>query len=312
MTNLTYRPHASDEDTWQIRTFLREVLLLNGRYQRAWDVMRFDYWLAHVNKNIHRQPLDRAIFLWETAGGEIAAVLQADCPGEVFLQIHPQHQCQELEAEMIAVAEAHMAGAAADGEQQLYIWTMQDNLWRRSYLQQHGYVRSGSPEYVRRRPLDMPLPALNLAPGYQIHAMRDGLELVDRCYASGLGFHPDDIQYALDNRNDVTWYHNIQKAPLYRQGLDLVAVDEEGRVAAFCTVWFDDFTRTGIFEPVATIPAHQRRGLGRSLMAEGLRRLHDLGALVAFVGSYSASAGALYESVGFTDYLLNEPWLKKF
>lgn len=306
------RNYSNEEDLWRIRTFLRDVLLLNSRTQRSWDVMRFDYWVAHVNRNIFKMPLEETIFLWETKQGEIMGVLQADSPGEVFLHLHPRHQSPELETDMIATAEANLAGPGSEGGRQLYVWTLQEHVWRQNYLQQRGYVRSGSPEYMRRRRMDLPLPEVKPAAGYQIHAMRDGLELVERCYASGLGFHPDDIMYAVNNRKDVTWYHNIQKAPLYRQDLDLVAVDEEGRVASFCTAWFDDYTRTAIFEPVATVPDHQRRGLGRALLAEGLRRLKELGTLVAFVGSYSASAGALYEAAGFTDFLLCEPWLKKF
>jgi GNAT superfamily N-acetyltransferase len=81
-------------------------------------------------------------------------------------------------------------------------------------------------------------------------------------------------------------------------------------VASFCTVWFDDVTRTGVFEPVATVPAHQRRGLGKAVMAEGLRRLERAGATLAYVGSYSAEAGALYAAMGFTEHDLLEPWEK--
>ena len=30
----------------------------------------------------------------------------------------------------------------------------------------------------------------------------------------GLAFHPDDLSYAEQNRRDVTWYRNIQTAPI--------------------------------------------------------------------------------------------------
>ncbi|PDV97386.1 GNAT family N-acetyltransferase [Candidatus Chloroploca asiatica] len=43
--------------------------------------------------------------------------------------------------------------------------------------------------------------------------------------------------------------------------------------AAFCTLWYDEATRTVAFEPVGTHPEHQRTGLGKALMAEGLRRV---------------------------------------
>jgi GNAT superfamily N-acetyltransferase len=140
--------------------------------------------------------------------------------------------------------------------------------------------------------------------------LADGVELIERCYASGLAFHPDEIQCAIDNR-DVTWYRHIQTAPLYRRDLDLIAIAPDGSVAAFCTIWFDDVTRTGSFEPVGTVPAHQHQGLGKAVMTEGLRRLQRLGATQATVGSYSERAGALYASMGFTAYDLGERWIKE-
>ncbi len=160
--------------------------------------------------------------------------------------------------------------------------------------------------------MDLPILDAQPAPGYTLRALADGAELLDRCYASGLVFHPNDLQYAIDNRNDISWYRNIQNAPLYRRDLDLLAAASDGSVASFCTVWFDDVNRAGVFEPVGTVPAHQRRGLGKALLCEGLRRLKKLGATMAYVGSYSPEAGALYASVGFTEYDLSIPWIKEY
>jgi len=58
-------------------------------------------------------------------------------------------------------------------------------------------------------------------------------------------------------------------------GLEEVAYlwEVEDQITAFCTIWFDDVTRSAYFEPVATVPAHQRRGLGKAVITEGLRRL---------------------------------------
>ena len=140
----------------------------------------------------------------------------------------------------------------------------------------------------------------------------DGLELLERCYASGLGFHEGDIQIAVDNRADVTWYRNILFAPLYRRDLDLVAVAPDGSIAAFCAIWFDDVTRSAYFEPVATVPAHQRRGLAKALMSEGLQRLQRMGALTAFVSGYSVAANALYQAVMGNDHATSEPWVKEW
>ena len=94
--------------------------------------------------------------------------------------------------------------------------------------------------------------------------------------------------------------------------MDLVAVASDGSIASFCSIWFDDVTRTAYFEPVATVPVHRRRGLGKALMFEGLHRLKRMGAKVAFVGGYSQVANTLYFSVMGPDHDTSEPWEKDF
>jgi ribosomal protein S18 acetylase RimI-like enzyme len=211
---------------------------------------------------------------------------------------------------MIATAEERLARPNEDGRDHLLVWANEHDRLRQAVLAGRGYKKEAWAEHQRRRTLAGPLPDMPPAAGYTVRALGDGAELLERCYASGLSFHPDDVSYAVGNRADVSWYRNIQNAPLYRRDLDIVAVAPDGAVASFCTAWFDDVTRTGAFEPVGTVPAHQRRGLGKAVMAEGLRRLQRIGATMAYVGSYSAEAHGLYEAVGFTQYELNEPWTK--
>jgi mycothiol synthase len=92
----------------------------------------------------------------------------------------------------------------------------------------------------------------------------------------------------------------------------MVAIAPDGAVAAFCTMWFDDVTRSAYFEPVATVPAHQRQGLGKALMTEGLHRLQRIGVTRAFVGGHSAAANALYRSVMGAEHELYEVWAKEW
>lgn len=211
---------------------------------------------------------------------------------------------------MIDPAEEHLTAEEPDGRRRLTVWCPAADTLRQELLIHRGYVKGDWPEHQWQRRLDTAIPDVPLAQGYTIRALGDGLELLERCYASGLGFHEGDIRIAVDNRDDPTWYRNIQTAPLYRRDLDLVAVAADGAIAAFCTIWFDDVTRSAYFEPVATVPAHQRRGLAKALLTEGLRQLQRRGALVAGVGGYSTAANALYRSVMSDDHELYEPWEK--
>jgi len=66
----------------------------------------------------------------------------------------------------------------------------------------------------------------------------------------------------------------------------------------------------GAFEPVGTAPEYQRLGLGKAVIHEGLRRLGQLGADMAFVGSGSEEASAFYTSIGFNQCDVSEMWTK--
>jgi mycothiol synthase len=232
-------------------------------------------------------------------------VLHPDGRGEAVLEVHPALGTWQLEAEMIDLAEQRLAAVTADGRRSLRVWVNQHDHRRQALLHERGYTRGEWPEYQRRRLVRMSIPDASVPDGYSIRALGDRDELPARSWLSWGAFHPDEPD---DRYEGCDWYLNVQRAPMYRRDLDLVAVAPGGDLAAFCTIWFDDVTRTGAFEPVGTEPAHQRRGLGKALMCEGLRRLRQLGATLAYVGSYGAAAHALYESAGFTEYELSEPW----
>ena len=307
-----FRPYQSEDDYWRMRVFLREVFALNDRLERSWHVARLDYARWHTCLNCAGVQLEDVVSLWEI-DRQLAAILMPDGgPGEAHFLMHPGLRTPELEAEMLAAAEDRLANIGADGLHKLCIWSPWHDDLHQSLLEQNGYVKKQPSEHQWRRDLDDPIPDYPIPPGYMIRSLGDGLELLERCYASGLGFHEGDIQIAVENRDDPTWYRNIQTAPLYRRDLDLVVIAPDGAIAAFCSIWFDDVTRSAYFEPVAAVPAHQRKGLGKALMAEGLRRLQRIGATRAFVSGYSDAANALYRSVMGPAYELSDPWIKEW
>lgn len=311
---LIVRPYQDEEDFWRIRAFLRQVLLANGLREYSWHVVRFDYWRWHILANrLVDFSIETVTFIWETEDGEIVAVLNPDGNGEAFFQVHPAWQSAELEEEMLVLAEQRLMTTGEDGRSYLRVWTDSQDALRQAVLTQHGYLkvqRPGEQEWQFCRSLSEPLPECSSPDGYTVRSLGDGLELLERCYASGLGFHNDDVHTARANRDDPIWYRNIQTAPLYRRDLDIVAVTTSGEIASFCTIWFDDATRTAVFEPVATVPRHQRRGLGKAVMLEGLHRLQRMEAKAAFVGGYSTGAIGLYRSIMGNNFQISEPWEK--
>lgn len=116
----------------------------------------------------------------------------------------------------------------------------------------------------------------------------------------------------LNHRRELSWH--VARWDYWwwfiNADLDLVAAAADGSIASFATTWFDDVSRTAYIEPVATVPAHQRHGLGKAVILEGLQRLKKMECQVAFVGGYSQAANALYFSVMGSEYDISEPWEK--
>jgi mycothiol synthase len=306
---LTMRPHQTEDDYWRIRDFLRQILLLNGRREQSWHVSRLDYWRWHGAANCQgRDSIEDLVFLWETADGEIAAVLNAEDEGDAHLQVHPGLRTPELEEEMLAIAEEHLA-TERDGQQVLSVWRDSQDAVRLAILKHRGYTQGKWVEHQWRRDLDGPIPEAPVPAGYSVRALGGVDELPARSWASWRGFHPDEPDEAYEGWE---WYLNIQRCPLYRRDLDIVAVAPGGEIASICTLWYDDATRTACVEPVATVPEHQRLGLARATISEGLRRVQRLGATRAFVSGFEPGPNALYSSVLSAEHDRSEQWVKRW
>jgi len=97
----------------------------------------------------------------------------------------------------------------------------------------------------------------------------------------------------------LEWRLRSLRHPDHVPDLDLVAVDEDGRLVAFCVCWMNALG--GAVEPLGCRPEYRKYALGRTLLCEGLRRLHDLGARKIHVHTdvWRNTAYDLYENVGF-------------
>ncbi len=344
-SDVSYRRLASDDDVWRVRAFLRATFGADAARSGVWHVARFDYVHWHVCRNVAEVPLEDVAWCWEM-DGEVVALLIADGgPGDAHLSVAPGRRSEALEARMLELAEAALAvsepladdgpGLAEEGRsglaedraaagtsvpavaeeaaerRRLVVWAGADDRMRTALLEQRGYRRSDVAERRWRRSLRTVPEVAPLPQGYRLRPLGDGLDLLERCYASGLAFH-DDVRVAAENRDDPGWYRNVQRAPLYRRDLDLVAEAPDGAIAGFVTVWFDDATRSAYLEPVGVVPAHRRRGLARALVSGALAAAQRIGATQAFVGGYDDAANALYGSLLGDGAEVVEAWVRRW
>jgi ribosomal protein S18 acetylase RimI-like enzyme len=308
---LTISACTSEADYARVRDFLRTLDMWKECGLMAYPLARLEYWRWHVRAIAPQPPMSETLLLAEVEGN-VAAVISPENWGDALLHIHPAQRTRAVESALIAIAEERLARTEADGGRVLEIWAHASDALLPELLAERGYVRGAWPEseWVRRLDGSAQAPAPTLPVGYTLRALGDDSELPSRSWASWRAFHPNEPDSAYQGH---AWYaQNIQRNPLYRQDLDLVTIASDGSVAGFCTVWYDQVTRLGYFEPVGVVPEHQRRGLARALLMEGMRRVQALGATCATVAGYSQAANALYAQVTGAQPLINTQWRKQW
>ncbi len=284
--------------------------MLNDRRMLSWPLARLDYWRWHGIYNLGDGSLEKDVFLWETTGKKIVAMLNSEGLGNAFLQVHPEFKDPGLEEQMIRQAEEDLRAPSRRGGMVLWIWTEAGDAQRIGILERRGFTHLAEHDgHQWLRSLELPIPRSEVPTGYAIRSLGNEAELPSRSWASWRAFHPNAPDEDYDGWR---WYLNIQAAPLYRPDLDLVATAPSGEVAAFTTVWFDEETHSGCFEPVGCMPEHQRKGLARALLHEGMRRLKKLGATMCMTSGGSTHANGLYQAVLGPVYDIYQPWEKRW
>jgi len=177
------------------------------------------------------------------------------------------------------------------------IWVAEDDEVRTQWLDNHGFNVADAHMPHFTRVLSGPLAGPQLPAGFSLRASR-GNETDARLRAA-VSHAAFQSAMPFEKYWLRTW--RLMQSPVYVQEHEIFVVAPSGEVAAFCIIWTDELTKIGHFEPVGTHPDFQRKGLGKSLLFEGLRRLKSEGMDAADVCTNHDNVAAipLYESVGF-------------
>ncbi|MEJ2736811.1 MAG: GNAT family N-acetyltransferase [Anaerolineae bacterium] len=319
--NARFRTYNADRDFLRIRDFLVETFSLtdqplNWRLER-WNYARYFITPLLATDGVGEPDLgayqaairlfDASTGVWENEAGDVVGVVNIEHAdrshsgwGEAFLQRHPDYTF--LLPEMLDFAETHLRNRERN---QLFVPIYDDDraflevVGARGYRRNDEYTLWDSVFTVQEE-----LPDYTLPEGYRLQSMADDNDLDRRRKAFGLGFdHPDprDWPSRLSNQE-------LQKAPDYRRELDLYVIAPGGEFASFCIAWWDQRNRIAMVEPVGTVPEHRRKGLGRAVVLEAIRRVAALGVERVFVGSDQA----FYLSLGFELAYAGQHWEKQF
>jgi mycothiol synthase len=237
--------------------------------------------------------------LWETAGGELVGWVHQDGMSYPYIEIQPDYRF--LEGEMIVWAEEHLA---VDGRIHFFVYDY--DIHRQRILTERGYQETADGGVIYHlRFGKQPLVEPRLADGYTLRTTnsedgRDAQQIADILNAA----------FNRDFHNALEYQQFTRNATCFVQDLDLVAVAEDGRFAAYVGVPYDAYNQQGIFEPVCTHPDHQQKGLAKALMQEGLRRLRARGAINVVVETGDMiPANRLYSGLGFTEMYQGRYWV---
>lgn len=293
------RPMRDDQDFWRMRDLLVVAIPITPTGFN-WDVRRLDgkrFYNADLEAN---RLLARPVQLWEAGDGELVGFVLAEGANDAHLNVHPDYR--HLEGEMIDWAATHLASGEGRGVE---IYVYEYDALRQRLLAEAGFEKTAFWGMIRHMRLGkQPLAELTLPAGYSLRPThpddpRDCQGIADLLNAAfGRTFH------------NAAEYHNFCRlAPCFRRELDLVAVAPDGAFAAYVGIPYDETNRRGIFEPVCTHPDHQRKGLGKALMQEGLLRLKAMGAIDVTVDTGDRTpANRFYDAMGFTEAYRGFAW----
>jgi mycothiol synthase len=300
---VAFRRYANDYCA--IMGFLREIYL-QTRTQHCWLPQRWEYAEHAVNcMNMARgeENWQRSIGIWEERG-RIVGISHREEGDNAFLQVRPGYD--SLTGEMLDFAEAVVAVETADGKRRLNVWSRASDTYRNERLVSRGYRRGDDGNHHNAQPLRQAF-IPRLPDGYTFTSAVEETDALRRVNAGHAGFHPEEEAL----KEVPEHFTRMEQAPLFRPELELMTQYQDGTLTSFCVVWYDEMTKTGMFEPVATHGSHRRRGLGKAMLLEGLRRLQGMGAECAFVESYGDQRKAFYHAAGFEAFDKDWYWTKE-
>lgn len=240
-------------------------------------------------------------FLYREAG-EIVAVIGFEAPGTLNFQVlsHPERasQTDDLDAALLAwAARSVIARCPEPPKPDDLVKAAADTLdvARNDRLRALGYTLNEPWMAGSMRALGAELPQFPLPEGFTIRGTSEAD--VENLIAVHSG--------AFGSLWTVERYLRVMQTPGFDPARELVAVAPDGQFGAFIVIWCDPVSQIGLFEPVGTHTAFQRRGLGKALMAEGLRRMKAAGMTQARVNHQlvadNPASVALYAAMGFED-----------
>jgi GNAT superfamily N-acetyltransferase len=281
------------EDYHKVRDFFIKLGYAEFTYAR-WD------WMI-THGYLDKSAVGR-IGLWED-DGQIVGVATFDCQlGDSFCLTLPEYTF--LKKEMLLYAKDNLS---KDGKFGITIsdtdYSFQD------IAAELGFIATVQQDNDAIFYGDKTSTAYDLPDGFHITSMKEGLNHYQYLRVLWKGFN-----HELNGEGEFQFSEEKErgsKEAMLRPNVDLnlkvAAVAPDGNFAAYCGMWYDSEAGYAVIEPVATDPKYRKMGLGKAVVLEGIRRVRELGAKIAFVGS----SQQFYYSIGLRPFSTATIWREK-
>lgn len=302
MNDIQYRHYTDQwgvtEDYKKVRAYLVKLATLSGILPMTFA--RWDWMATHPclqQENVNRMGI------WEH-NGEIVALAAMDCSvNDTFLSVLPGYE--PLYPELIAHAEKFLT----DPEEGTRLCIDNQDLAQQSAAAKAGYVATQDAEDYAIFRADECSTAYTLPEGYHITDMQKDHDLYRYGECMWKGFnHEQDGEGPYTPTPEAGALATAEFAnPNSDASIKIAVVAPGGEFAAYCGMWYSPEAGYAVVEPVATMPEHRKKGVGRAAVLEGVRRCIQKGARLAIVGSNQS----FYYHIGFRPFRRGTFWVKK-
>lgn len=281
------------EDYYKVRDFLIKLGYAEFTYTR-WDWMTTHGYLdkSAVGK----------IGIWEE-NAQIVAVAVFDCQlGKAFCLTLPNYDF--LKKEMLLYSKNNLSDEGKFG-----VIIQDTDLKFQDTAAELGFIGSDYKESDAIFYLDKTSTAYDLPKGFHITSMKETFDPYQYLRVLWKGFNHEldgEGEFQYSKEKELTVQAEMIR-PNVKLDIKIAAVAPNGNFAAYCGMWYDKEAGYAVIEPVATDPEYRKLGLGKAVVLEGIRRVGELGAKIAFVGS----SQQFYYSIGLRPFRTSTLWREK-
>lgn len=205
-----------------------------------------------------------------------------------------------LYSEMIDYAEKELF-KLSNGENTINIYTTEKQTELTSLLSLRGYTLTWK-EPITIFSYENKFPEFKLPDGFSIISLEDenDIQKINDCLWKGFdhGDVPD---------NDLDCRLLMQSGPNFRKDLTTIVKAPNGEYACFAGMWLDEKNNYAYLEPLATVPAFRKLGLGTIALTVAMKKTTCFGAQYCIGGSIE-----FYSSYGFDTISNREMWTKSW